>query len=326
MVNNVKLSLLPEDYVKDQPKVGLVQEIVTDDFKKILRPRYVKEWLACMACGDIIEVDKTGGYFWIADDRRPALAGTRPDALYMMNGILPMLGGKMLKQVADVFRKDGPIGIENSAEVVEFFSNLNTLAKTNHKERLVKDFIPLLGMEEQLRKGIQVLDMGCGEGLRGAREEAKTRNITNVEFVEADAINMDNTWREKFDLILAFDACHDQRRADLAILEIYRCLKQGGLFAMVEVNGTGNCYEDKTLFGSDAAMLYSTSLFHCLPIGSNDKDSLQLGCMWSVDQAKSLLESSGFNPVSIKAKRIPWIHFTAWSISVPSRVLYKAVK
>lgn len=67
-----------------------------------------------------------------------------------------MLGGKMLKQVADVFRKDGPIGIENSAEVVEFFSNLNTLAKTNHKERLVKDFIPLLGMEEQLRKGIQV--------------------------------------------------------------------------------------------------------------------------------------------------------------------------
>lgn len=46
-------------------------------------------------------------------------------------------------------------------------------------------------------------------------------------------------------------------------------LKPGGLFSMIEVNGTSNVYEDK---GKDFALFaYGASLFHCLPVGSNSE-------------------------------------------------------
>lgn len=51
--------------------------------------------------------------------------------------------------------------------------------------------------------------------------------------------------------------------------EIHRVLKPDGLFAMVEVDSSGNCYVEKTTKGPLAALFYANSLFRCLPVGAN---------------------------------------------------------
>ena len=51
--------------------------------------------------------------------------------------------------------------------------------------------------------------------IQQAEEQKKKKNFSNVEFVCLDAKELKPEWIEKFDLVLIFDACHDQCRPDL---------------------------------------------------------------------------------------------------------------
>ncbi|KHJ74883.1 hypothetical protein OESDEN_25501, partial [Oesophagostomum dentatum] len=86
-----------------------------------------------------------------------------------------------------------------------------------------------------------------------------------------DGAKLDDDWSDKYDWVTIFDAAHDQMRPDLCLKEIYRVLKPGGIFSMVEVDGTSNIYKDKQELGDAAALQYADSLFHCLPLGSNSE-------------------------------------------------------
>jgi hypothetical protein len=72
----------------------------------------------------------------------------------------------------------------------------------------------------------------------------------------------------------------------------------------LKVNSMANCHQDRATLGRDrATILYAQSLLHTLPMGSNgaaDGDALQLGTMFGVDRAKLLLESAGFQEVTIE--------------------------
>uniref|UniRef100_A0A0M3JC51 Methyltransf_11 domain-containing protein n=1 Tax=Anisakis simplex TaxID=6269 RepID=A0A0M3JC51_ANISI len=83
----------------------------------------------------------------------------------------------------------------------------------------------------------------------------------------------------------------------LILKEIYRVLKPGGTFSMIEVDGTGNIRTDKAK--GIAAFIYGISLFHCLPVGSDSEDALGLGAAWGRDKAKKLLSEAGFSNIDI---------------------------
>lgn len=48
-----------------------------------------------------------------------------------------------------------------------------------------------------------------------AQRDANEKGLRNVNFVLANAAEMDASWTEQFHLITIFDACHDQTRPDL---------------------------------------------------------------------------------------------------------------
>lgn len=138
----------------------------------------------------------------------------------------------------------------------------------------------------------------------------------SVEFIAADGAQLPIEWSDQFDLILVFDAIHDQCRPDFGLREIHRCLRPGGLFAMLETNSTGNCHGDRIRLGSEASSYYyAISVFHCLPVGSNQPDSLQLGNMWGEPRGRQLLAEAGFGKVTVE--ELPYF---------PLNLLYKAVK
>ena len=120
-----------------------------------------------------------------------------------------------------------------------------------HDATLIEVTLPLVtGLVERLRSGIDVADVGCGSGhavnlmgaafpasrfvgfdvsdtgLGAATAEAHRRGLTNVHFVHKDAASLDGT--ERFDLIMTFDAVHDQARPDLVLAGIAQSLRPGG--------------------------------------------------------------------------------------------------
>ncbi|CAB3398010.1 unnamed protein product [Caenorhabditis bovis] len=203
--------------------------------------------------------------------------------------------------------------------------------------------LPLIGngIIEKLENGIQFLDVGCGQGFHSrmfakkypkskfigldisehAIESAKKTNeengskFENLEFIVCDASKMPDSWTNQYDVVFIFDACHDQMRPDLCIQEIHRVLKPEGIFALIEIEGTSNAYQDKSKYGQRATYAYGVSMFHCLPVGSNCKDALCYGTMWGEKRATDLLKKCGFaNP-----QVFPTPFF-------PSNVLYLAIK
>uniref|UniRef100_A0A914CBT1 Methyltransferase domain-containing protein n=1 Tax=Acrobeloides nanus TaxID=290746 RepID=A0A914CBT1_9BILA len=302
-----------------------------------LKTRYVKEWLCAIACGGLIEVDESGEKFWISEETKGVLSGPNKEGPVLFHLMMPILGS-IYGDISKVFEKNGPLGMNYSA-YGEFYEIMNQMSHALHKQHLVPSLIPMIGMKEKLEKGIQVLDVGCGKGfhifelashfpnshftgvdltpsaIEGAEKDRIQNGAKNVEFICQDAKNLDSAWKDKFDLVFIFDACHDQTRPDLCMKEIHRVLKPDGLFAMIEVDSSGNCYVEKTTKGPLASMFYANSLFHCLPVGASTEDALALGSMWGVERGQNLLKESGFSEVKVEK-----------TLFFPFNVLYTAKK
>uniref|UniRef100_A0A0N4WGB2 Methyltranfer_dom domain-containing protein n=1 Tax=Haemonchus placei TaxID=6290 RepID=A0A0N4WGB2_HAEPC len=143
-----------------------------------------------------------------------------------------------------------------------FYQIMSSFSEAMHRKHLVSDFLPVLGADlpERLKDGgMMCLDVGKDDGL----------TFDNLAFIQMNAGEMDADWTNKFDVVTIFDACHDQMRPDLCLKEIYRVLKPGGIFGMLEIKGSSNVYTDRKEIGELAAHMYGCSVLHCLPVGSN---------------------------------------------------------
>ncbi|KAI1703368.1 methyltransferase domain-containing protein [Ditylenchus destructor] len=312
-----------------------------------LKPRYVKEWLSCMVCAQIVETDPRGEHFWITEEKLKILLGNtdtchKPDDSLVVHGFLPNFA-KAFDDVAGIFRKDGPYGLDYES-YIGFFKPMNEWSRSLHRSHhLTKEYVEAIGVKEALERGIDVLDVGSGEGhhvmeiakyypasrftsldiyapvVETSSARAKQLGINNIDFIVGDAQKMAADWSKRFDLITVFDSCHDQHRPDITFKEMHRCLKVGGRLAVCEYMGsTGNCYEDRKKFGNDLATLfYAGSVMHCLPIGSNSADSLRLGTMSGTEVWKHLLALGGFEGEDVSVIRLPCF---------PVSVFYRALK
>ncbi|CAJ0590202.1 unnamed protein product [Cylicocyclus nassatus] len=287
------------------------------------KERYVREWLAVMGTADIITVTEDEKFFI----RKENIEDLTTSTDVHLHSLLPN-SLRPYDKLCKVFKKDGPYGLDYSDFTPEFYEVMANLSEAMHRKHLISDFLPALGsdIKERLEEGgMMCLDVGCGKGFHSAllAENFPKSNFTgidctldavhmanqkrkdngetfdNLAFLQMDGGKLSADWTDKFDLVIIFDACHDQKRPDLCLKEIYRVLKSGGVFGMVEVDGTSNIYKDKQEMGYDAALQYADSIFHCLPAGSNSEDALCLGAMWGKERAVKMLKEAGFNDVSV---------------------------
>ncbi|KAL6742351.1 hypothetical protein Aduo_015508 [Ancylostoma duodenale] len=286
------------------------------------KERYVQEWLSVMVAGDVITVTEDEKFF-IPKEHIADLTG---GVGIVLSFFLPVFM-RGYDKISEVFKKDGPLGLKYS-DFVDFYITMATFSEALHRKHLISDFIPPLGpdIKERLEKGgMMCLDVGCGKGFHAAllAENFPKSNFTgidvtleaihlanqqrkdngqtfdNLAFIQMDAGKMDPNWTNKYDMVTIFDACHDQMRPDLCLKEIYRVLKPGGVFGMLEVNGSSNVFKDKQEMGLIATQMYGCSMFHCLPVSSNSEDVLGLGAMWGKERALKLLKESGFKDITI---------------------------
>lgn len=291
-----------------------------------LSPRYVREWLGVMVCGQVVELshDQSGAdLFWLPKAHGDWLARRAGNAnLGVYTQEVPLLTATVMETLVEAFATGQGIGYPHYPRFHQFMAEL---ADAKHQQVLVSRFLPTVDegrLVERLMAGIDVCDLGCGRGLAvtlmaeaypnsrfagidiaaemigAAKRGAQAKGLTNLEFVCADAAALatDPRFSSRFDYITAFDAIHDQTQPAKALASVHAMLKAGGLFSMVDIAASsrlaGNMAHPMGTF------LYTVSLMHCLPVGLADGGA-GLGMMWGREKAVAMLGGAGFNPIDV---------------------------
>ncbi|MEW8494059.1 MAG: methyltransferase domain-containing protein, partial [Candidatus Thiodiazotropha taylori] len=127
-----------------------------------LNQRYVKEWLATMVSGGILDYDPRQQHYSLPDSHAALLTRTAsPDNMAVFAQYIGLMG-QVEDKVIDCFRLGGGVGYEHYPrfhEVMADDSGQTVLAALDeHILPLIDPLIP------SLESGIQVLDIGCGRG------------------------------------------------------------------------------------------------------------------------------------------------------------------
>jgi SAM-dependent methyltransferase len=284
-----------------------------------LDERYVREWLAVMTTGRIVEHDSAAGTYALPAGHAAWLtraAGMQNLAIGMQYiGLMAMVED----QVVDCFRHGG--GVPYSA-FPRFQAVMAEDSGAVHDATLIDVTLPLVpGLTGRLGDGIDVADVGCGSGhavnlmaeafprsrftgfdfsesgIAAARAEAGRRGLANARFEQRDAARLGETAR--FDLVTSFDAVHDQARPDLMLAGIAAALRPGGVYLCVDTSASSKLADN--LNHPLATFLYTVSCMHCMTVSLADS-GMGLGTMWGEQTARKMLGEAGFT--SVEAKRV----------------------
>jgi len=308
-------------------------EITSREFasKNHLNERYVREWLAAMTVGKIVNYNSKNKTYVLPAEHSAFLtkvAGS--DNFATLFQYIPVMAN-VEDELLECFKNGGGVAYD---KFERFHKVMAEDSGQNFKSNLITEMIPLInGIVEKLEKGINVLDIGCGSGnavntlakvfpnstfigidfciepIEQAIRDSKMLKLDNATFLKMDAADLD--FYNKFDLITTFDAIHDQGFPDKVLKNIYNNLNNGGTYLMMDIDASSNLEEN--LEHPLGASLYSISTAHCMTV-SLAQGGMGLGTMWGRQKAQQMLKEAGFK--STVLKRIEKDIMNAYYISI----------
>ena len=284
--------------------------------------RYVREWLGAMTVGRIVELDAAAGRYALPAEHAAFLTrAAAPDNVAVTAQYIAVLGG-VEDDIVRCFTEGGGVPYERFHRFHEVMAEESAQTTIGG---LVDKILPLApGLDERLRDGIRVADLGCGRGLAAAelaqrypastfvgldlspdaiawaRDNAASLGLSNVRYEERDLTTFDvDAEVGAFDLVTTFDAVHDQA-APLALLKgIHRSLAADGVYLMQDIDGHSHHHQNLDL--PLAPFMYAISCMHCMTV-SLAQGGEGLGAMWGVEKAEELIREAGF--ATFEAKRL----------------------
>jgi ubiquinone/menaquinone biosynthesis C-methylase UbiE len=282
-----------------------------------LQERYVREWLAAMVTGRIMEYDAASRTYRLPAEHAAWLTrAAGPNNLAFQTQYIVLLAS-VQDEVVDCFSQGGGVPYSSFPQFQQLMAQDSAQVVDASLLQVTLPSIP--GLVERLQAGIDVTDIGCGsghainvmaqafprsrfvgydlspEGIAAARAEAKRLGVTNSSFEVQDASVLDTPGR--YDLITAFDAIHDQARPAQVLATIARALRPRGIFLMVDIAASSHLEEnmDHPL----APFLYTISCNHCMTV-SLAANGEGLGTMWGEQKARQMLSAAGFTQLEVK--------------------------
>ncbi|OMC44055.1 class I SAM-dependent methyltransferase [Mycobacterium sp. IS-1264] len=281
-----------------------------------LNERYVREWLAGMTTGHVVDYDAAAGTYSLPAHRAATLTrAAGPHNLALVALFVPQLG-EIEQKIVGCFREGGGLPY---TEFPRFHALMAEQSAAVFDVALVDVVLPLVdGLPERLRAGADVADFGCGSGhainvmaqafpasrftgIDFSREaiatgvaEAARLGLTNATFESHDLARLDK--HEAYDVITVFDAIHDQAQPARVLENIYQALRPGGVFLMADVKASSRLEENVDVPMS--TYLYTVSLMHCMTV-SLALDGAGLGTAWGTQLATSMLADAGFGDVRV---------------------------
>ncbi|MDX2115013.1 MAG: class I SAM-dependent methyltransferase [Planctomycetota bacterium] len=281
-----------------------------------LHERYVREWLGAMATGRIVEHDAESGRFCLPAEHAAHLTrAAKQDNIAVLSQYIGVLAA-VEDQIVERFRSGGGVGY---CEFHRFHDVMAEDSGQSAAAALESAVLPLIpGIIEKLESGISVADVGCGcgriinllarrfpksrftgmdfseEAIGKALAEAEAHGTTNARFELKDAAAIDMPGR--FDLVLTFDAIHDQADPKRVLANIRAMLKPGGVYMMQDIGLSSHVH--KNMEHPVAPLIYTISCMHCMTV-SLAQGGAGLGAAWGVELAERMLREAGFSQISI---------------------------
>jgi SAM-dependent methyltransferase len=293
--------------------------------------RYVREWLAVMVTGGIVRYDPLEQAYRLPTEHAACL--TRGAALGNLAafGQHVALMGALEDKILRCFENGEGT---RYADYPRFHEIMAEDSRQSVTSRLFDSVLPLIGgIVARLEAGIDVLDAGCGRGsaliaLAGrfpnsrfvgydlgedaiayAQRSARGGDLANVRFEARDLTEYDEI--ERYDLVMSFDAVHDQKDPQALIDALHGALRRRGVYLMQDIGGSAKL--ENNLDFPNASLLYAVSCVHCTPV-SIGQGGQGLGTMWGWETARTMLRAAGF--ASVKRHVLPHDPMNVWFVCV----------
>jgi SAM-dependent methyltransferase len=274
--------------------------------------RYVEEWLRGQAAGGYVEYDAGTGEFYLTEEQ--AFALTDPDGAVFMPGAFQLALGalKAEPEITKAFRTGEGVGWhQHDADV---FAGCERFFRPGYSANLVTGWLPALdGVEDRLRAGIRVADLGCGHGastvlmaqaypnstftgsdyhgdsIDQARKKADGLGLgERAGFRVASAQTFDGG---PYDLVTMFDTLHDMGDPLGAARRVREQLAPDGTWMIVEPAAGSSVSENINPVGR---IYYTFSAFLCVPNALSQDGGYSLGAQAGEEPVRRLATDAGF--------------------------------
>ena len=274
--------------------------------------RYVREWLAAQAASGYVEYDAETQTFHMSIEQSMVFANEESPVI--MTGAFYAISSMYHDepQIAKAFQSgEGVVwGDHNSC----LFCGTEKFFRPSYKANLVSSWIPALnGVEEKLRRGGKVADVGCGHGastlvmaeafpnsefigfdihdksIEHATQLALESGLTNIAFEVAKAKDFPG---EGYDLITFFDCLHDMGDPIGACSHTVNALDKDGTCMIVEPFAKDSLEENLNPLGR---AFYAFSTMLCTPTSLSQEVGLGLGAQAGEKRLREVALAGGFS-------------------------------
>jgi len=276
--------------------------------------RYLEEWLKAQVAAGYAHHDAGTGRYWLSPAQATVLADeASPNFVAGMAVLASVLFKDEELLVRDAVRTGS--GVDWGQHHHDLFHGTERLFKPGYVANLVSSWIPALdGVEDRLRAGGRVADLGCGHGSSSvvlaqaypnvevfgfdnhpasidvARKRAAEAGVADrVHFEVAGAADYPG---QGYVLACVFDALHDMGDPVAAGAHIRSSLAPDGTFLLVEPMAGESLADNVNPIGK---LFYSAGTFVCVPNAKAQGGRHQLGPQVSESTWRELLAEAGFS-------------------------------
>jgi len=274
--------------------------------------RYIREWLNAQAAGGFVTYDPATKRYELPPEQAMALADE--DSPAFVGGAFELATAtlKATPHIEEVFKSGAGFGWhEHDAGVP---TGCERFFRPGYNANLVSAWLPALdGVEEKLRVGAAVADVGCGlgassrlmadayprshvtgfdyhqESIELARQKARAAGLSDrLKFEVAPAQSFPGSG---YDLVTMFDCLHDMGDPVGAARHVRQALAKDGTWLIVEpiagdtvesnLNPVGRAY-------------YSFSTYLCTPSSLSQDVGLALGAQAGPKRIHDVVTAAGF--------------------------------
>ncbi|MGA8027574.1 MAG: class I SAM-dependent methyltransferase [Bryobacteraceae bacterium] len=274
--------------------------------------RYIREWLNANAASKYLEYHAGSRTYSMTPEQAFILG--MDDTPVHLPGFFHMVASCMKdeEKLVEVFRTGKGFGWHEHEKGL--FEGCERFFRPNYLANLTTNWIPALeGVNEKLRRGARVADVGCGHGastilmakaypasqfngfdyhaasIERAREQASKAGVADrVTFEVAPAKSFPGTG---YDLVAFFDCLHDMGDPAGAARHVRQGLAQDGTWMIVEPFAGDDVSANLNPVGR---IYYSASTVICVPASLAQEVALGLGAQAGEPRIREVVMAGGF--------------------------------